>query len=308
MIPSGLLESVDLSKAFTQSLHDPLFDKKGLHVDVLRIDLIHPIISGNKWFKLKYHLQEAKRSGKTGLVSFGGAFSNHLLATACAAALEGMESVAIVRGEEPADYSPTLLQLQHYGMQLIFVSREAYKNKTELQDNLSARFKNYYWINEGGQSDWGIKGAAEILRLVPGSDHTHIICAVGTGTMMAGLINSSLPHQRVIGIPVLKIPNHQDNDLHSFLKKNTNNDRYTILYDYHGGGYAQKNDLLIQFMNAFYKQHLIPTDFVYTGKLFKAIYQLANQDYFPAGSKLLMIHSGGLQGNRSLPEDCLLFA
>ncbi len=307
MIPTGLLESVDLTKAITQSLQDPLFDKMELRADVLRLDLIHPIISGNKWFKLKYHLHEAKRLGKTGLVSFGGAFSNHLLATACAAAFEGLESVAIVRGEEPAEYSPTLLQLQHYGMQLIFVSREAYKNKNELKDNLSQRFNNYYWINEGAQSDWGIKGAAEILRLVPGSDHTYIICAVGTGTMTAGLINSSHPHQQVIGIPVLKIPNHQDNDLLSFLKKNTNNDRYTILYDHHEGGYAQKNDLLIQFMNEFYKQHFIPTDFVYTAKLFKAIYQLANQDYFPAGSKLLMIHSGGLQGNRSLTAGSLNF-
>jgi len=308
MIPSGLLESVDLSKAVTQSLHDPLFDKKGLHADVLRIDLMHPIISGNKWFKLKYHLQEAKRLGKTGLASFGGAFSNHLLATACAATLEGMESVAIVRGEEPADYSPTLLQLQHYGMQLIFVSREAYKNKTELEDNLSTRFNNYYWINEGGQSEWGVKGAAEILRLVPASDHTHIICAVGTGTMMAGLVNSSHPHQQVIGIPVLKIPNHQDNDLLSFLKKNTNNGRYTILYDYHEGGYAHKNESLLRFMNEIYKQHFIPTDFVYTGKLFKAVFQLIEQCYFPTGSKLLMIHSGGLQGNRSLPAGSLDFA
>jgi len=200
------------------------------------------------------------------------------------------------------------LQRQQLSMQLIFVSREAYKNKTELQDNLSARFKNYYWINEGGQSEWGVKGATEMLSLVPDRDHSHIICAVGTGTMMAGLINSALPHQQVIGIPVLKIPDHQDNDLLSFLKKNTNNDRYSILYDHHEGGYAKATDLLIYFMNVFYQQHFIPTDFVYTAKLFKAIYQLVEQDYFPAGSKLLMIHSGGLQGNRSLPEDILLFA
>ncbi len=307
MIPAGLLESVDLTRAITQSLQDPLLDKKGLHAEVLRIDLIHPIISGNKWFKLKYHLQEAKRLGKTGLISFGGAFSNHLLATACAAALEGLDSVAIVRGEEPADYSPTLLQLRQYGMQLIFVSREAYKNKTELQDNLSQRFNNYYWINEGGQSEWGIKGATEIHSLVPASDHSHIICAVGTGTMLTGIINSSRPNQHIIGIPVLKIADHQHNDLLSFLKKNTTNDRYTILYNHHEGGYAQKNESLIRFMNEFYQQHLIPTDFVYTGKLIKAVYQLVEQGYFPTSSKLLMIHSGGLQGNRSLPVGSLDF-
>ena len=307
MLPTGLLESVDLTRAVTQSLHDPLLDKTKLRADVLRIDLIHPIISGNKWFKLKYHLQEAKRLGKTGLISFGGAFSNHLLATACAATLESLDSAAIIRGEEPATYSPTLLQLQQYGMKLIFVSREAYKNKTELQDNLSQRFNSYYWINEGGQSEWGIKGASEILSLVPASDYSHIICAVGTGTMMAGLINSSLLHQQVIGIPVLKIPDHQQNDLLSYLHKNTTNDRYSILYNHHEGGYAQKNEWLIRFMNEFYKQHLIPTDFVYTGKLFKAVFQLVEQGYFPVGSRLLLIHSGGLQGNRSLPEGSLNF-
>ena len=307
MIPTGLLESVDLARAITQSLRDPLMDKKGLHADVLRLDLIHPIISGNKWFKLKYHLQEAKRLNKTGLVSFGGAFSNHLLAAACASALEGLESVAIIRGEEPAVYSPTLLQLQQYGMQLVFISRNDYKNKAQLQESLSPQFNNHYWINEGGQSEWGIKGAAEILSLVPDMDHSHIICAVGTGTMMAGLINSSRPHQHVIGIPVLKISNHNENDLISFLNKNSTNDRYTISYNHHEGGYAQKNESLIRFMNKFYMQHSIPTDFVYTGKLFKGIYQLIEQDYFPAGSKLLLIHSGGLQGNRSLTEGSLIF-
>jgi len=307
MIPRGLSETIDLSKIKLQKLSVPLFNNKGISMDILRTDLIHPVISGNKWFKLKYHLQDAKQNGKTGIISFGGAFSNHLLAITCACAIEGLNSVGIIRGEEPAIYSPTLLQLQEWGMELHFVSRNDYRNKTALQEKLSDQFSQYYWVNEGGQGPLGIKGAAEMLQLVTASDYSHIACAVGTGTMMAGLMNAALPHQRVVGVSALKIPDQQENELLSFLTENSSHNSFEILYDYHEGGYAQKTESLIRFMNDFYRHHSIPSDFVYTAKLFNAIMKQTEAGYFPPGSKILVIHSGGLQGNQSLPAGSLLF-
>ncbi|MBO9571473.1 MAG: pyridoxal-phosphate dependent enzyme [Chitinophagaceae bacterium] len=287
-----------------QSIGSPTFANAGISADTLRLDLIHPEISGNKWYKLKYHLERAVASGKKGMLSFGGAYSNHLVAMAFACREKTIPCAAVIRGEEPPVYGPSLQQMSDYGMELHFVSREEYKQK----EQLTARFANdYYIVPEGGAGIEGIKGASEIMQF-PGNDHyTHILCSVGTGTTMAGIINGSQKNQKVIGISSLKVNDPVNNELISYIKEFSNSNNYEILFNYHFGGYAKKRTELISFMNRLYREESIPVDFVYTGKLFYAAYDLTTKNYFPVGSRLLIIHSGGLQGNRSLEKGTLIF-
>ena len=283
-----------------------LFDEKEISVSVLRLDKIHPVISGNKWFKLQYYLKEARELHKKKIVTFGGAYSNHIVATAAACKMNGLASAGIIRGEEPMLLSQTLLQAKEYGMQLHFISREDYREKkipVELQNG------DYYYIAEGGYGEKGAEGAAGILNYSK-KDFTHCCCAVGTGTMMAGLIKSVSPDQKVIGISVLK--NNHESDSYRIEKNaqsliSNEKKEWQIFHDYHFGAYAKYKPELIQFMNEFYSKTNIPTDFVYTAKLFFAITDLVKNNFFPAGSKLLLIHSGGLQGNHSLRKGTLIY-
>ena len=273
---------------------------------MLRLDKIHPVISGNKWFKLKYHLESFAQNNYKGILTFGGAYSNHIVATAYAAKLKEIKCTGIIRGEEPRELSPTLKDCIDYGMQLEFVPREIYRQKNLLIEN-GQNFSGYYIIPEGGAGELGVKGCYEILKLVNKGSYSHIACAVGTGTMFMGLTNSSLPQQHVVGISVLKgmknLP-YQFNDLvFPAARKNY----CKIFYDYHVGGYAKHTPELLAFMNDFYLQTGIPTDFVYTGKLVYGITELVKQGYFPQESSLIIIHSGGLQGNESLSKGTLIF-
>ena len=297
----------DISKANIQKLDDRLLIQKSVGMDVLRLDKIHTIISGNKWFKLKNYLIDAKTSGKRGVLTFGGAYSNHLLATACACKIAGLSSIGIIRGEEPAEYSQTLLDVESSGMELRFYSREIYK-KHDLIIKLQEAHPDFLLIEEGGRGLPGIKGAEEILQLHDTRSYSHIICAVGTGTMIAGIINSSTPGQQVIGIPALKMENTLDAEINAFIKRHSNPKNFYLQPHFHFGGYAKKTAELIGFMNQFYVQQQIPTDFVYTGKLFYGTINMIENGFFPPGSKLLVIHSGGLQGNRSLPAGTLRFS
>jgi 1-aminocyclopropane-1-carboxylate deaminase len=279
-----------------------VFIDNNVEVSVLRLDKIHPVISGNKWFKLRFYLDEAKQFQKKTIVTFGGAWSNHIVATAAACKSAGLGSVGIIRGGEATDLSPTLLQAKEAGMLLYFISREEYKEK-----KVPIEFQNdeYYFIPEGGYSEKGAAGATTILDYCEKKDFTHYCCAVGSGTMMAGLINGALPHQVITGISVLKNNFDQEADVKALLSNKERN--FTIIHDYHFGGYAKHKRELIEFMNTFYQQTTIPSDFVYTGKLFYAIHDLINKNFFPPGSKLLLIHSGGLQGNASLSKGTLIF-
>jgi 1-aminocyclopropane-1-carboxylate deaminase len=275
----------------------------------LRLDLIHPIVSGNKWFKLKYHLQQAQRLSCKGIITFGGAYSNHLVAAAWAAKEAGLPIIGVVRGEEPAQFSPALKDMVAYGMPLKFVNRRSFADEEQLIEKFQQLYPQHFIIPQGGQSDWGVKGAAEILQLAPISGYTHIACAAGTGTMMAGLIQATLAHQQVIGIAAIKTPYStvENNSLNRFIEKYDRGKDWSLLYPYHFGGYARHTPELLQFMNQFYHEYGIPTDFVYTAKLFFAINDIVSKDFIPPGSKLLIIHSGGLQGNRSLPAGTLTF-
>ena len=274
--------------------------EKQIEVSILRIDKLHPVISGNKWFKLRFYLEEAKQLQKKTIVTFGGAYSNHIVATAAACKLNNFKSIGIIRGE--SNYlSPTLLQAKEYEMQLIFISRENYKEKKTSVELIT---DENYFINEGGYGEKGMKGAVTILDYCEKKNFTHICCAVGTGTMLAGLVKASLPGQTAIGISVMKNNFELEENVTSLLPEKNN---FRIFHDYHFGGYAKHQPRLIEFMNEFYRQTHIPSDFVYTGKLFYAVNDLIEKKFFPAGSKVLIIHSGGLQGNASLGKRTLIF-
>jgi 1-aminocyclopropane-1-carboxylate deaminase len=295
------MEEFDLSNITTDTLELSWLKENNIAADVLRIDKIHPLISGNKWFKLRYYIEEAKKLSKSTLVTYGGAWSNHILATAAACRIHNLNSIGIIRGEKPASLSQTLTQVMNLGMQLIFISREDYKKK-KIPDSITASGECYI-INEGGYGINGAMGAAEIPQYCTYNNYTHICCAAGTGTMTAGLLNHP-SSAAIISISVLK----NNFELSEKIKMLTTSSKSPdILHDYHFGGYAKYTPELIAFMNDFYRQTNIPSDFVYTGKLFFAINDLVKQNYFAPGSRLLIIHSGGLQGNRSLKKGTLIF-
>lgn len=275
--------------------------------DVLRIDLLHPVVSGNKWFKLKHYLAEAEQRQQT-VLTFGGAFSNHIVATALAAKTKGLNSIGVIRGERPPTLSHTLKDAESYGMELFFVNREMYKSKTVPKEKLDKHdIKNIYEIPEGGYGDKGVEGAKEILLRNDVFHYTHIISAVGTGTTLAGLMASSLLHQKVIGVSVLKNNYSLEAEIKSLLPEEKKKD-VTLLHDYHFGGYAKHTQALIAFMNNLYLKAGIPTDFVYTAKAFFAAFDLLHKGYFSATDKVLLVHTGGLQGNLSLPSGTLVYA
>ncbi len=278
-----------------------------IQADVLRLDLIHPVVSGNKWFKLKEYLTEAQQLNKTTLATFGGAFSNHIVATAAAAQLHGLKSMGIIRGEKPGFLSHTLQQASALGMQLFFVSREAYRKKMLPEECLQVcDSSKLYVINEGGYGQRGMRGAAAILKSFPTATYSHIAAATGTGTMLAGLVAASAPHQSVVGVSVLKNNFSVEHEIKALLPEEDSR-AFQLHFGYHFGGYAKHTPELFRFMNAWYAQTGIPSDFVYTGKLFFAVSDLASRSYFPQGSKILIIHSGGLQGNLSLAKGTLIF-
>ncbi len=261
-----------------------IFSEKKIEVSVLRLDLIHPQISGNKWFKLKYNLEEAKKQGLDAILTFGGAFSNHIHATAIACKEFGFKSIGVIRGEKESENNFTLSEAKQNGMQLHFVSRDEYRQKESkaFLEQLTKQFGKFYLIPEGGNNILGEKGCEEILPLENDSDI--IFCACGTGTTFNGIKKSLKPNQKLIGISVLK-----------GIGEMTANPE--ILSEYHFGGYAKHADELLEFKNKFVKQNNIPLDYVYTAKLFFAVVDLISKNKIQAGKKVLIIHSGGLQGN-----------
>lgn len=292
----------------TDCISEPQLQEKNIRLQILRLDKIHPIISGNKWFKLKYYLLDARLKGYKTILTFGGAYSNHIAATAFAAKLHDFTSIGIIRGEEPAIWSHTLQEAGLNDMSLHFFSRTAYDEYKRVPSApiLAERFGHCYIIPEGGMGKQGVEGASEILNLVDISIYSHIVSAVGTGTTIAGLFEKTIDSQQVLGISAMKNNNSLLPEIETLLNRSLPG-RFQLLHDYHFGGYARYNKELIKWMNRFYDIHRIPLDFVYTGKMMYAVFDLAKKDFFPPGSKILVIHSGGLQGNRSLPETVLQF-
>jgi 1-aminocyclopropane-1-carboxylate deaminase len=275
---------------------------------VLRLDQLHPVVSGNKPFKLSCYLKEAKACGHRGVLTFGGAWSNHIHATAHASREEGLESIGIIRGERPADMSPTLLDAEQAGMELRFVSRSDYRAFRNMShDELKTRFPDHTIVPEGGAGEMGMQGAADIMRYIPEHQFDWIVCACGTGTTLAGLITAAKKEQRFLGISVLKGHSGLKMDINQMLNKPPEHIHYEIIEKFNGGGYAKYDDDLIDFMNRFHRSTGIPTDIVYTGKLMRAIDLMFSENFFPSDARVIAIHSGGLQGNRSLPAGRLHF-
>ena len=266
-----------------------------ISVTIKREDLIHAVVSGNKFRKLKYNLLQAKTENKKTLLTFGGAFSNHIAAVAFAAKENGFESVGIIRGDELRDkiaQNPTLKFAQECGMQFEFVSREAYrlKNETAFLEDLKLKFGDFFLIPEGGTNALAIQGCQEILT-AEDREFDYICCAVGTGGTISGIINSALPHQKVLGFPALKGDFLQD-EIRIFVQ----NKNWELITEYHFGGYGKINEDLIRFINQFYNDNQIPLDPIYTGKMVFGVIDLIQKNYFPAQSNILLIHTGGLQG------------
>lgn len=296
------LNDIDTGRIKVMPVTIPELTNRSIQTDILRTDLIHPVISGNKWFKLRYYLEEAREKGIKKLVTFGGAWSNHIHASAATARLYEFSVTGLIRGEKPAIFSSSLDDAVRLGMELRFVSREAYKNKIIPEDLLT---EPHLLIPEGGYGITGAKGASTITDFFDPDAYTHICCAVGTGTMMAGLLNSCKAGQHITGISVMKNNYSLEQAVTDLLSQPAQ--KFSIEHRFHFGGYAKKTTELIAFMNRLYLETGIPTDFVYTGKMCFAASKLAAENYFPPGSKLLLIHSGGLQGNRSLEKGSLIF-
>lgn len=272
---------------------------KDLELTIKREDKIHPHISGNKYRKLKYNLIAAKEQQQDTLLTFGGAFSNHIAATASAGAEFGFKTIGIIRGEELApkiSSNPTLSFAQKCGMHFKFISRELYRKKTEPQFlfDLKKEFDSFYGLPEGGTNELAIKGCEEIL-----TEHDEIydfVCvSVGTGGTITGLINAAKKDQKTLGFPALK-GDFLQKEISEIAKK----ENWTLINDYHFGGYSKINRELITFINQFKQETNIPLDPVYTGKMVYGLVDLISKGYFKKGTKILAIHTGGLQGIKGM--------
>lgn len=296
---------LDTNNIQIQSFTAEWTKNKNIELQILRLDLIHHIVSGNKWFKLKYYLADALRNSQPHIVTVGGAHSNHIVATAFACQALNIPCTGLIRGEEPLSISHTLVTAKKLGMHLQFISRTDFKNPEKILQNYS----NAYFIPMGGFGKNGAKGASEILTHIPDAEiFSHIVCAVGTGTMMAGIINAAPKKTKVVGISVLKNNFSVMTETESLISQaDINSKQYVIENGFHFNGYAKYTDALIKFMNTVFTENNLPTDFVYTAKVLYGIKHLALENYFPEGSKILMIHSGGLQGNLSLSASKLIY-
>ena len=293
-----------------QQIFLPILEEKKVELFIKREDLIHPYISGNKFRKLKYNLEEAKKLKKKSLLTFGGAFSNHIVATAVAGEIAGFKTFAIIRGEElglnltkTLEENATLRKAHESGMKFHFVSREVYRQKASFGfiEKMKNKWGDFYLIPEGGTNIFGVQGCQEILTNED-KKFDFICCSVGTGGTISGLINASKKHQKIVGFPALK-----GNFLSEEIKKYvTKKNKWGLQKNYDFGGYAKHNEDLISFINSFKKETDILLDPVYTGKMVFGILDLVKNDSFEENSKILAIHTGGIQGiegvNRKLKE------
>ncbi len=271
----------------------------GIELYIKREDLLHPLISGNKFRKLKYNIAQAQKENKKALLTFGGAFSNHILATAAAGKEYEFNTIGVVRGNELKDNyqeNSTLSKAEQLGMQFYFIERELYRNKENesFVKTLNEKFGDFYLVPEGGTNELAIKGCEEILS-EDDKEFDFVCCAVGTGGTISGIINSSHENQEIIGFPALKGDFLSDDICKFVTKKN-----WKLILDYHFGGYGKVKPELISFLNQFYEEAKIPLDPIYTGKMMFGIVDLIKKGSFPQKSKILAIHTGGLQGIKGI--------
>lgn len=304
------MELIDYIKGHRDSLSpmqevmDTMLEQQGIRVLIKRDDLIHPVISGNKWRKLRHNLREAALHDHHTVLTFGGAFSNHIAATAHACHNAGLDSIGIIRGEELMDeeLNSTLREAKNKGMELHFVSREAYRRKTEAEflEELKTQHGRFYAVPEGGANGLGAKGCAELLPEV--DEHYDVVCCgAGTGTTLAGLRISLPEGKQLIGFPALKGGAFLLDEVarlteESRLRVTAPQAVFSLVTDYHFGGYAKMTTKLMEFIEGFQERTGIPLDPIYTGKMMFGIYDLIQKGRFEKGTTLLAIHTGGLQG------------
>lgn len=303
--------NIQLQEVQLQKLHSSALSQKNIQLSVLRLDNIHPQISGNKYFKLKYNILEAKSQGYDTILTFGGAFSNHIYATAQAAKLAGLKSIGIIRGEAVYPLNTTLSFATDCGMQLQFISRAQYKTKHQahFKAQLRAQLGKFYLIPEGGSNALALAGIREILQLI-NTDFDYLATSCGTGATMAGLmLGMQSTQQKVLGFSALKGGDFLWNDIKLLLEayfelfpseKPPSVDEMMAKYgklmlDYHFGGYAKKTPELLHFIEALEVKHQVPLEWIYTGKLFYGLFDLIQKDYFPAGTHIIALHTGGLR-------------
>ncbi len=290
---------INYAAAINQKIASPLLNQKAIQLYIKRDDLLHPIISGNKWRKLKYNILHAINHGYESISTMGGAWSNHLHALAYVGHQLNIDTVAYVRGEPPLKESPTLNDVRNWGMQINYVSRDRYR---ELRHSISCETdlskQKTYWLPEGSANPLALSGIAELSKEIkPDSD---IICvACGTGTTLAGLISNSNAKQTLLGFAALKAQSFLKQDITEQLEKDRTNN-WALNFYYHFGGFAKTTPALQDFIQHFYQLHDIQLDRIYTGKLFYGLFELIKNDYFPADTCITAIHTGGLQGNREI--------
>ncbi len=283
-------------------LGDPLLDEYQIELWIKRDDLLHPIISGNKWRKLKYSLDHALSLGSDTLISMGGTYSNHLHALAYAGKILGLKTKAFIRGEQPTTLTTTLIDIQNWGMELSFVSRSDYKLLRQYKNchDLPALKRSQYWVPEGGAQILALKGVAELVNEI---DITYNILCVpcGTGATLAGIINAAPDKASILGFAALKNAAFLESDVASLLPK-ISSDNWKVNLDYHFGGFAKKSTELLDFIKNFEDKTGIPLESVYTGKMLFGIYDLITKHTFKPGQRIIAIHTGGLQGKRGFTK------
>ena len=282
-----------------QEIIDSLLEARDLRLFIKREDLIHEHISGNKWRKLYYNLQVAKEQGFSKIVTFGGAFSNHIVATASAGKEFGFQTIGFIRGEEHTPLNTSLQYAQDCGMNLIYVDRASYREKDtlEFREKHLSDLRDYYLIPEGGTNELAVKGCEEILTEIQ-DDFDVVCCPCGTGGTISGIINSLKGHQKALGFPALKGGDFLKEEIHKYV----HNSQWELIINYHFGGYAKVDESLITFMNEFKKKHHIALAPVYTAKMMFGLWDLIEKDYFRRGSTIVAIHTGGLQGISGMNE------
>ncbi|MBO9698790.1 MAG: 1-aminocyclopropane-1-carboxylate deaminase/D-cysteine desulfhydrase [Sporocytophaga sp.] len=295
-------------KPFLQEINHPLCQEKNVRFFIWREDLNHPFISGNKFWKLKYNLERAKELGKSCLLTFGGAHSNHIYAFAAAGKEFGFETIGVIRGDECRELSPTLKFATECGMKIHQVSREQYRNKTEASflSELAEKFGNLFIIPEGGSNEFAVKGCSEMIENL-GFTPDFLCSPVGTGGTLAGIIKGMKGKSKILGFSALKGG--------SFLKKDIENllgdeifTNWEIIDQYHFGGYAKCTEELASFIKEFRSQFNVPLEPIYTAKMVWGILDLLRKDFFPANTELVVVHTGGLQGLKGFEEKGFTFS
>ncbi|MEH2419928.1 MAG: pyridoxal-phosphate dependent enzyme [Nostoc sp.] len=301
-----------------QQINSEITRHAGVDLYVLRLDLMHPWVNGNKWFKLKYNLLEAKEKNFTTLLTFGGAYSNHIYATAAAGNLFGFRTIGVIRGEQRLPLNPTLSFAVQQGMQLVYLNRQTYRqrNTAAVQEYLQQHFGEVFIIPEGGSNLNGVRGCTEIVgEAMPTAGYAyafdHICVACGTATTLAGIALSLHQKQRAIAFSVLKNGAFLAQEIESLLTNYlasglpapySSPASWELVCDYHFGGYGKVNDQLLLFSQQFREEYGIPLDYVYTAKMFYGVMDLLKQGFFRRNDSLMLVHTGGLQGNVGMEQ------